>query len=264
MTGAAGRNVRPFLAAALLLAHSAQAQPSGRGPGAAVGGVVEQQVLLVEQALEQAVSRGVTAVEQRFPSVPPGLLFFAGSIRARGFVLDDYGLFFDVEHPVVRRSIVWSMRVLDRLDADRAHALAGVRRRMLARPDVPGRAVRRAAEQRARMASADPVPAASADRPAIPPGGAPPVPQAADPEALYRAALANALTDALIRYGGSMQAGALGGVEWVTVAARDGRGLGVRPGDRRTLQIRVRGDDLTALRGGRISPEEAQARIETR
>ena len=258
---AAGRNVRPFLAAALLLAHSAQAQPPGRGPGAAGGGVVEQQVLLVEQALEQAVSRGVTAVEQRFPSVPPGLLFFAGSIRARGFVLDDYGLFFDVEHPVVRRSIVWSMRVLDRLDADRAHALAGVRRRMLARPDVPGRAVRRAAEQRARRALADPVPAGSAGRPAIPPGDAPPV---ADPEALYRAALASALMDALIRYGGSMPPGALGGVEWVAVAARDGRGLGGRPGDRRTLQIRVRGDDLTALRGGRISPEEAQARVETR
>ena len=244
------RDVHLFAAVGvvLLLAHSARAQPPDREG-------VEQQVLLVEQALEQAVSRGVTAVEQRFPALPPGLLFFAGSIRARGFVLDDYGLFFDVEHPVVRRSILWSMRVLDRHDADRAHALAGLQRRMLSRPSVPGRAIRRGAQQRARRA-------ATADSSAS--GDAPPVQPSADPEALYRAALASALTDALIRYGGSMPPEALGGVEWVTVAARDGRGVGVRSGARRTLQIRVRGDDLNALRGGRISLEEARTRVETR
>ena len=42
-----------------------------------------------------------------------GLVLLAGAARARGFRLDGYGVFFDVEVPALRRSVAWSFRVLD-------------------------------------------------------------------------------------------------------------------------------------------------------
>ena len=84
-----------------------------------------------------------------------------------------------------------------------------------------------------------------------------------DPEELYRTALREALTDALMMHGGALP-GTLGDFEWLTVAARDARAARVRAGERPTLQIRVRGGDLAALRDGRLSLEEARGRVETR
>lgn len=206
---------------------AAQGQPVETGRTGAEA--AERQVRRMEQALEQAVSRGVSRVERQLPALTPGLLLFAGSIQARGFVLDDYGVFFYVEYPAVRRSLLWSMGVLRPFDS--------VRR-------APGRTA----------------PTAEA------PAGAPvdvPARQAVDPEELYRTALRESLTDALMTYGGALP-GALGEFDWLTVAARDGRGLRVRPGDRRTLRIRIRGGDLAALGAGRLSSEEVRRRVETR
>lgn len=207
---------------------AAQGQPVETGRTGAEA--AERQVRRMEQALEQAVSRGVTTVERQLPALTPGLLLFAGSIQARGFVLDDYGVFFYVEYPAVRRSLLWSMGVLRPFDSARR---------------APGRTA----------------PAAEATAGA--PGDAPARQAAVDPEELYRTALRESLTDALMTHGGALP-GALGGFDWLTVAARDGRGLRVRPGDRRTLQIRIRGGDLAALDAGRLSSEEVRRRVETR
>ena len=243
-------------------------------PGAHRDAAVVQQVRRLERELERAVSRGVTAVERQLPTLVPGLLFFAGSIQARGFVLDDYGVFFYVEYPVVRRSLLWSLGVLDPFDAGMGPAPAGLRRRMLAMQEGPGRAALgralREVEEQARSTPAAPV---ASGAPPPPPGAhaaAAPAPLAVDseelavdPEELYRTALREALTDALMTYGGALPA-TLGDFEWLTVAARDARGLRVRSGERRTLQIRVRGGDLAALRDGRLSLAEARGRVETR
>jgi hypothetical protein len=70
-----------------------------------------ERVRLMERALEDAVTHGVRIVERQLPAVP-GMLYFAGPVRVRGFELNDYGVFLDVEHPVVRRSILWSMNTL--------------------------------------------------------------------------------------------------------------------------------------------------------
>lgn len=206
----------------------AQGQPVETGRTGAEA--AERQVRRMEQALEQAVSRGVTTVERQLPALTPGLLLFAGSIQARGFVLDDYGVFFYVEYPAVRRSLLWSMGVLRPFDS-------------------------------ARRATGPTAPAAEA--PAGAPGDAPARQAAVDPEELYRTALRESLTDALMTYGGALP-GALGEFDWLTVAARDGRGPRVRPGDRRTLRIRIRGGDLAALGAGRLSSEEVRRRVETR
>ncbi len=270
-TPARGRRARglPSCIALLALAGVLPASASAQAPepGGNRDEVVTQHVRRLEQELERAVSRGVSTVERQLPTVVPGLLFFAGSIQARGFVLDDYGVFFYVEYPVVRRSLLWSLGVLDPFDAGMSPALASLRRRMLAMQDRPGRAAParalREAEEQARSAPAAPV---TAGVPAPAPGtrvdGAP-APLEVEPEALYRAALREALTDALMTYGGALP-GALGDFEWLTVAARDARGLRVRSGERQTLRIRVRGCDLAALREGRLSLEEARGRVETR
>ena len=85
---------------------------------------------------------------------------------------------------------------------------------------------------------------------------------AADLEAFYRAALQGELADALVAYGGALPPGALADSEWLTVAARDGRG---RPtGARRTLQLRILGGHLRALRDGRLTVEDTRSRIEIR
>ena len=213
----------------VLFPAAAQGQPVETGRTGA--GAAERQVRRMEQALEQAVSRGVSRVERQLPALTPGLLLFAGSIQARGFVLDDYGVFFYVEYPAVRRSLLWSMGVLRPFDS------AGRR--------APGRT------------------APVAVAPAGAPVDAPARQTAVDPEQLYRTALRESLTDALMTYGGALPS-ALGEFDWLTVAARDGRGLRVRPGDRRTLQIRIRGGDLAALDAGRLSSEEVRRRVETR
>ena len=55
---------------------------------------------------------GIVAWAMLLASPVPGMLYFAGPIRVRGFELQDYGVFFHVEHPVVRRSILWWMNTL--------------------------------------------------------------------------------------------------------------------------------------------------------
>ena len=254
---------RFILAAALLLpAGPAGAQPQeDHGVPAA-----ERQVRLMEPALEQAVRRGVDAVEQRLRAPVPGLIFFAGTIQARGFVVDGYGLFFDVEYPVVRRSILWSMGAIEQFDGGMTQSLEDLRLHALEMPAGPARsALEQAVRELERLtrppvampetaAGSDPTDGGREQR-RLPTA-------AADLEAFYHAALQGALADALVAYGGAMPPGALADGEWLTVAARDGRGR--RAGERRTLRLRIRGGHLSELRDGRLSAEDARARIEIR
>ena len=95
-----------------------------------IGDVTEARELqFMEQAFEEAVKYGIRVVERQLPPLAPGLVFFAGPIQARGFRLEDYGVFFDVEFPVVRRSVLWSMRTLDQFDRSMAAAMEDLRRR---------------------------------------------------------------------------------------------------------------------------------------
>ena len=123
----------------MLLASPALAQPplaSAPGSEPAELGERVQRVRLMERALEDAVTRGVRIVEQQLPPVP-GVLYFAGPVRVRGFELQDYGVFFDVEYPVVRRSILWSMNTLQ-LNSGMPTIFQDLRRRLQTMPEGPG------------------------------------------------------------------------------------------------------------------------------
>ncbi len=41
------------------------------------------------------------------------MMLLGGDARARGFRLDGFGIFFDVDVPAMRQSVVWSWRMLD-------------------------------------------------------------------------------------------------------------------------------------------------------
>ena len=252
------------LAGVLLCAVPAAGQPAGdASPPAA-----ERQVRLIEQGLEQAVRRCVDAVEQRLPAPLPGVVVFAGTIRARGFVVDGYGLFFDVEFPVVRRSILWSIGAMRRRDGAMARSLADLRRRVVEMPPGVGRSALedaiRELERLTRIPAFTGASGAGAEDPSGPPSERPEPTAAADLEDFYRKTLQGELAAALVAYGGTMPPGALGDGEWLTVAARDGRRRPAGGVERRTLQLRIRGGHLRALRDGRLTVEDTHSRIEIR
>ena len=214
----------------------------------------EQRIQRMERALEAAVTRGMQHVEGQLPGVP-GLVFFAGSVQVRGFELQDYGLFFDVEYPVVRRSILWSMGTLQRTGGIAA-ALSGLRGRLQAMPDGPWRAelARALAEMEASLQD---VPPRTGD------AAAPVDVRLVNPAQEYLDALTGELVSAVVLHGGEL--GVATG-EWLSVAARDGRRR-VDPrmtADRRVLSLRIRGRDLEALRDGTLTADEARERVESR
>ena len=254
---------------ALMLASPALAQSpsvSDAESGPAEQGERLQQVRLMERALEDAVTRGVRIVEQQLPPVP-GVLYFAGPVRVRGFELEDYGVFFDVEHPVVRRSIIWSMHTLQ-LNGGMPAIFQDLRRRLQTMPEGPGQLAfeQILSEMEADLQRTAPLTlggpgAARVSSPEDADTRRPDRPVTIDPLEEYLTALRGELTGALISYGP-----ALGVAEshWVSVGARDGRGqIDQRVGSpSQTLKLRIRGRDLAAFRAGRLSVDDLRRLVE--
>ena len=252
----------------LALAGPVAAQPA---PGAAAPEgqpPVHAHIQALEEALGVAVSRSANAVENQLPAGVPGLVLFAGPIQVRGFRLADYGVFFDVEYPVLRRSIVWSMQRLDPFEmslditlqmlrrrfrsADVPIALPDGRRPVLGRPGVAqaplervgGPAARRSAETRYAPSAGDAAPAGAGR-------------VAGDPQRVYRGALRASLTDALLLNGGRAGRPASRGC----LGSRWPRGMWRGSGGRDS-QLRVRALELVALGEGRRTLEEVRDGVE--
>lgn len=243
---------------------------------------VRQQIFVMEGALERAVQLGVDNLRRRMrPVMPDDALLQGGAPQVRGFRLEGYGIFFDVEVPAVRRSFAWSLRMMNETGLALARDLAQMRAfiqaiadprtrtefdRMLQRiqrqmappvpPAAPAPPGRVAAAQSQPAAVVQPVPAP--DPGAAPASDAAPMP---DPGEVYAQEVRAALVDAMIENSGALT---LGADEWLTVAARDSAsGNALVPGDRDvvTLVMRVRGSDLAAFRAGRLTLEQVRARV---
>ena len=240
---------------------AAPAAAQGAGPADVERGAAADSLAAHIQGLERVLARAVTlsarGVEQQLPPWSPGLMLFAGPVQVRGFRLDGYGVFFDVECPVLRQSILWSMETMDadlrmmRRSLERLREL-GAFTQVLREldPDAntsvafsPGAAPGDASSRVATGAAPPPVP----DAPQATP----------DLHAVYQDALRELMIDALLGYGGALGA-LLGRDEWLTVVARDTRGA---PG--RDTTVRVRAGDVAALHAGSLSLAEARARVET-
>jgi hypothetical protein len=243
----------------------AQARDTARQAGSADDRLnLRYQIGVMERVLEQAVAHGAQVLSQSVQRFMPNLLHFSGPPRARGFRLEGYGTFFDVDVPALSRSVMWSVRTLNPetftvgRDLDRLRTLIGSLQDGRARNDLE-QALRRIELQ------VGPVPRSDATATGAAPATDPPIAASAfqqNPDEAYTSAVQSALIDAMLDHGASIP---LGADEWLTVAARDDEPLGPTDmGQSATILLRVRGGDLAAFRAGRLSRDEARKRVEVR
>jgi hypothetical protein len=76
------------------------------------------QIGQMERVLEGAVEHGVTVTRDRLQAIAqvPAETLVSDNAHARGFRLDGYGVFFDVEVPSFFSTLTWSLRTLDQND----------------------------------------------------------------------------------------------------------------------------------------------------
>ena len=242
----------------------------GASPVSQEGLRMRYEVRVMERVLEQAVQHGAQVVGQQLQSLIPMMLFTTPA-RARGFRLDGYGVFFDVEIPPIRRSMAWSFQTLDQLDLGVNSALQALRQHVqslgnpsrgdleqaLQRLEVQIRPTSVGAALGARAAGIDDrrrAPGRSAD-------GAAPIVAAKDPVEVYADEVKRAIIDAMLNHSRSL---GIGSEEWLTVAARDNEAW-LTPSDLSaalTMTLRIRGRDLAAFVDGELTREATSERVE--
>jgi hypothetical protein len=246
-------------------------------------------IRVMESVLTNALQKGAQDLARQMQVSEPGSLFVTGAGRARGFVLDGYGIFFDVDVPGMRQSVVWSAQMLQQAQ-ERENLRQFIER---SRPNSPERQLAEMTLRRldnrtqgqggggpATSAVTQPPPGAVAatnvtDPPTVPApnSGAPtsaanaavaPLPApGVDPNELYTDAVKRALIDAMLKYSAFLKIGA---DEWLTVAARDSDGP-LMPGqidDSSTIVLRIKGSDLSAFQAGKLTREEVLKRVDVK
>ena len=272
-------------------APSAQAPPPVQAPAAKPINMDEMRrhIYVMEGALAQAVDFGAKQLNRQILSVMPGVFMLEGEARARGVHLDGYGVFFDVRVPMMRQSMVWSLRMMmDQDDAANQALVSDLRKQLQGITDPGTRAsLEKAIRQLERKAPGG-VPANQQVTPGlVMPDSATPAIGAAtaagistaapltralppdrawaqDPNRAYTEAVTRALVDAMIDYSTPMNIGA---DQWLTVAARDDEGRNsLAPQDPLeevvTMIYRIKGSDLLAYRSGRIDRDEVRKRVQ--
>jgi hypothetical protein len=234
-------------------------------------------IKMMEAVLSRAVLGGAEHLAEQLGNGSPNMSFFTGQARAHGFQLEGYGVFFHVEIPEMQSSLVMSLSTLER-DVAVADALESMRRALGAVPDSASKIQAETALKRLQIqvgpmpALADPGDAAgrnmirAADSAPAPVADlAPPAALAVlrDPSAAYRAAIKDALIDAMLEHSRGMN---IQPDEWLTVAAHRGESpLG--PNEiinSSTLVLRIKGSDLALYDADRTRKAEVRKRVEAR
>ena len=239
-----------------------------------------QKISMMESVLESAVANGADSMMRAVRTVmPPDALMLTGAPSARGFRLEGYGLFFDVEVPAFRRSMAWTLRQM--VDENGLGAAAAVNqlKAYIATVQDPrqrtnlDRALRRLELQvgpvgpvqqdaSARTVGASTVSAAATIAPAAPQVDLSVVD---DPNGTYTREVSAAIIDAMIENSGPLP---VSENEWLTVAARDNiRPDRLTPGDTSNITsivFRIRGTDLAAYRAGKMTLEETRTHVEVK
>ena len=234
-----------------LWAATAGAQPPAKS--AELDQIKQRQRLsLMEGVLERAVANGADNLLRQVKNVMPDVPMLTGAPEVRGFRLDGYGVFFDVEVPALRLPLAWTLRYV--VDGNRLAvntALAQIRAMVLEQPPQD-RARLEVLVRQMEERNLSQVPAASNVDPEV----------VRDPNEAYTRAVKEALVDAMLESSGPLN---LGPEEWLTVAARDNvPNDPLVPGDSTDLKaviFKVRGSDLAAFRSGQITIEQARSRV---
>lgn len=231
---------------------------------------VRYQIGQVERLLEGAVEHGATVVRDRLRALMPADMLLTENARARGFRLDGYGMFFDVEVPALEGTLPWSFRTLDQNDLGIDNAMRTLRSfiEVAASNDVNLQQAFKRVELQVAPVTAS---LGLTTPPLADPRGLPAVSQVAPPDDLlsnpneaYRSQVREALVDAMLEHSRGLS---LAATDWLTVAARrieDRSRLVPQDSEARTVVIRVSGADLDAFLAGRLSRDEARARVDIR
>jgi len=200
-----------------------------------------EQISVFEGTLTGAVNLAARRVAKEVQSRTPGANLFTGDARAKGFALDGYGVFVYVEIPAIDLTV---SLMIDQFERDL---------------------------QRRATAETPPVASNVANKPDALPNATPPAPPSAketlrdveDTGERYRLAVKQALADAMLDYSKNLE---LKPDEWLSVAAR-GSESALLPGEilqLTTVVLRVKGSDLVDYLAGRVTKEQARAKVEVR
>jgi len=248
-------------------------------------------IYVMEGALARAVDYGAKTLNREILAVMPGVFILAGEAQARGVYLDGYGVYFDVQVPMMRQSMMWSLRTM--LDQDNTAAQMAISDMRKIGQTITDPASRAAFERSLKQLETQATPntpyarTGNAANPPVSPGVM--IPESAaggvgaaaaaglstgravadkawaqDPNRAYTEAVTRALVDAIIDYSTPM---ALGPEQFLTVAARDNEGRDtLAPQDPLeevvTMIYRIKGADLIDYRAGRITRDEARKRVQ--
>jgi hypothetical protein len=232
------------------------------------------QIGQMERLLEGAVEHGATVMRDRLQAIVPADMLLTENARARGFRLDGYGIFFDVEVPDLGGTLAWSYLTLDQNALGLSAALQTLRSYVQASGNDVNlqQALKRVELQVSPMATlasnssdqtAGQVAAAAADPPVNLTAKPVDDPVLTNPDEAYRTEIREALIDAMLDHSRSLS---VGPGEFLTVAARrtdDRPRLGIDT-EARTVVLSVRGSDLAAFLAGQLTRQEARNRIEVR
>ena len=233
-----------------------------------------QKISMMEGVLERAVQNGADNLFRQLRASMPGADAprLIGAPEVRGFRLDGYGVFFDVEVPDLMLPASWSLRyMMDQNGMTAANAVADIRAML---PQVHDPQQRQQIEQAIMRIEMQVGPGPARPRLAgntvasAEPQNAPPVAPVdpgvvQDPNEGYTREVKSTLVEAMLENSGPI---AIGADEWLTVAARgnqrmDRLGMTSDSTDVHTILFRVKGTDLSAFHERRISPEEAKKRV---
>jgi hypothetical protein len=246
------------------------------------------QIGQIERLLEGAVEHGAGLIRDRLVAIMPADvtptdMLLTENARARGFRLEGYGVFFDVEVPSLVGTLPWSFRTLDQNDLGVDNALQTIRA-FIQSNGAKDPALRQALESlqlrlvppsgtsnlttappEARTVSTQSAPPAQTSQVAQATRAQAPADQIlANPNEAYRAAIRSSLVEAMLEHTRGLN---LGPNEWLTVAARgsdDQLRVASSGTEGQTNILSIRGSDLAAFLAGQITLEEAQKRVDIR
>jgi hypothetical protein len=238
----------------------------------------------MEGILAGAVSQGASDLARQVQQTDPSAVVSINQARARGIALDGYGVFFDVDVPLMNLSLLiaerqmLALQITDQISKDRhVQARPTTTPEDRAHLDAEIQFLTRQLDYLPHPLVANPP---SAPAPAATPvaeGAQPPAPGSVvaqtfdvqqvaapdtrSPDEMYTDAIKKTLIDAMVNHSSALM---LADDEWLTVAARD-RGGPTMPGvieDRSGIILRIKGSDLAAFKANRLSHDEVVKKVE--
>ena len=254
-------------AAALVIAA---AVTLGGTPAAAQGITREQverrhNIRVFENVLVSAAQHGAELLGMRVQQIDPSIILLTGTApRAEGFVIAGHGVFVHVEIPNVDPVVAWAVRTRGR-DEMVDRAIAALRQGHKTIGDPQMRAVLEQQLRRIEQRVTPPgggMPQAQQVADTTEAGAKPPLMD--DPNSEYERLVTEQLIDAMLDH--SHQLG-LAPDDSLTVAARGSHGPLLAQAafdDSVTLMLEVKASDLAEFRAGRLTREQARARVAVR